>query len=261
MSDRVAIITGAAGGLGHALTRRLGADGMAVVGVDITDGADLQFDLSTSEGNAAMVAGTLERFGRIDVLILNAGVQHVARIPSLAPAEWDRLMRVMATGPFLALQAAWEALTARAGGRVVAVASTSSFIAEPGKAAYVAAKHAILGLVRSAALEAGPEGMTVNAVAPAWMLTPLVTAQISDRARERACSEEEVIAEMLSRQPVARFIDTEEVAAVVSFLVSADASAVNGACIPVGPGGACELALVAVSGLGRPGSVRLSISP
>lgn len=232
LSGRVIVVTGAAGGLGGSLVRVLGDAGALVVATDVRGDGVFLADLRTEEGNRALVEEAVARHGRIDALVLNAGAQHMAPIPEFPLEEWDRLMDVMVKGPFLALKHAWPHI-ARPGGRVVVTASGSSYIAEPFKAAYVAAKHAVAGLVKVAALEGGPLGMTANAVAPGWMRTPMVQNQLEDQVRLRGLSEQEVMADMVDRHPVKRFVETDEVARTIAFLCSDAASGINGAIVPV----------------------------
>lgn len=231
--QRVAIVTGAAGGIGSAIVDALRRDGLAVLPVDVAGDPCFPADIATADGNRAMVGHALDRYGRLDVLVLNAGLQFMAPIPEFPEAEWDRLFAVMAKGPFLAMQAAWTALTARAGSRVVVTASLSGLAGDRYKAAYVAAKHAVVGLVKVAALEAASQALTVNAVAPGWVHTPLVDRQLADQARLRGVSRDEVLRGMADAQPGGRFVEPAEVAAVVAFLASPAASGINGVCLPV----------------------------
>lgn len=232
-STRVALVTGANGTLGRSVVSSLEAAGMQVMRVDIGGSGAESFDVGSEDGCAAMVDRALQLYDRLDVLVLNAGVQHVAPIESFDAEDWARVLDVCLNGPFFAIKAAWPALTARPGGRVVATASTSSFHAEPYKVAYNAAKHGLLGLIKSTAVEGGPHGLTANAVAPSWMRTPMVEQQLADQMTLRDASREDVLAEFLGGQPVKRFIDTEEVAAAIAFLSSPAASAITGTCLPV----------------------------
>lgn len=233
LEGRVAVVTGAAGGLGTAICAGLAEQGAAVVGVDVGPGASFQLDLRTDDGNRAMVEAVLELHGHLDVLVLNAGVQHVSPISSFPVEQWDLIMDVMCKGPFLALQHAWPALTARPGGRVVMTASTSSFVAELYKSAYVAAKHAVVGLVKVAALEGAPHGLTVNAVAPGLMLTGLIEGQLDAQMSLRSRTRDEVVAAMLTESPAERAVEPAEVARLVTFLASDASSGISGVCIPV----------------------------
>jgi 3-hydroxybutyrate dehydrogenase len=236
LSGRVAILTGAAGGLGGATWQALRRAGAAVVPVDVHGDDCLIADVATAEGNRAMVDLALERHGRLDILVLNAGAQAMNPIASYSEADWDRLMNLMVRGPFLAMKFAWPHLTRRPGGRIIVTASTVSLEGAPYKAAYVAAKHAVLGLVKVAALEGAAAGLTANAVAPGWMRTPLAENQIGDHMRLRGISRDEVIAGMVAEQPARRFVETAEVAGLITFLAGEGGSAINGACIPADTG-------------------------
>jgi 3-hydroxybutyrate dehydrogenase len=233
LEERVAIVTGAAGGLGRTVCDVFEHEGAKVVRVDVAGDGCLHLDVGTADGNRAMVEAAVDRHGRLDVLVLNAGTQFVAPLPEFPEEEWDRLFDVMAKGPFLAMKYAWPTLTERPGSRIVVTASGSSYIAESYKSAYVAAKHAVLGLVKVAALEGGPAGLTANAVGPGWMRTPMVEGQLGEQMRLHRLTRDEVIQTMVARHPVKRFVETEEVANTIAFLASARSSGINGSFIPV----------------------------
>jgi 3-hydroxybutyrate dehydrogenase len=237
LGGRVAILTGAAGALGSAIWQSLQDAGATVVPVDLHGDSCLTADVGTAEGNLRMVQAALELHGRLDILILNAGVQAMNPIAEYAEEDWDRLMDVMVKGPFLAMKFAWPYITRQRGGRIIVTSSTLGLEAAPYKAAYVAAKHAIIGLMKVAALEGAPSGLTANAVAPGWMYTPIVERQIQEHMDLRGISREEVIAGMVAEHPGRRFVETEEVAALVTFLASDAAAAISGTCIPVDTGG------------------------
>jgi 3-hydroxybutyrate dehydrogenase len=236
LSGRVAIVTGAAGGLGSAIVQALRQAGATVVPVDVHGDNCLIADVAAAEGNRRMVDLAVERHGRLDILVLNAGAQAMNPIASYAEADWDRLMNLMVKGPFLAIKFAWPQLTRQPGGRIIVTSSTAGLIGAPFKAAYVAAKHAVLGLVKVAALEGAEAGLTANAVAPGWMRTPLADNQIRDHMRLRGISRDDVLASMSAEQPAGRFVDTTEVAGLITFLAGPGGSAINGACIPVDTG-------------------------
>lgn len=236
LQGKVALITGASGGLGQTLCRTLTREGADVVPVDLVGEGAFHADVGTAEGNRAMVEEALRRHGQVDILVLNAGTQKVAPIADYEEQDWDRLMNVMAKGPFLAIKYAWPSLTRQPGGRIVAVGSVLSVVGAPFKPAYVAAKHAVLGLIRAAALEGADAGLTANVVAPGWMHTPIVENQLADLMRVEHRSREEVVAGMMASQPGKRFVETSEVAELVAFLASAEASGINGACLPVDVG-------------------------
>ncbi|MET4359069.1 3-hydroxybutyrate dehydrogenase [Bradyrhizobium sp. RT9b] len=233
LEDRVALVTGAAGGLGKAIVSELRNRGADVHGVDLAGEDVFHADLSTASGNRDMVAHVLATAGRLDILVLNAGCQFVAPLDQFPDAEWERLRAVMLDGPFFALKAAWPALTKSRGGRVVVTASPASYGGAPRKAAYVAAKHGVLGLVRVAALEGAAHGLTVNAVAPGWMDTGMTRNQLEAQAASRGISVDEVIALFRAAQPGDRFVDVREVAAMIGFLASPSASGANGVCVTV----------------------------
>jgi 3-hydroxybutyrate dehydrogenase len=233
LDGRVAIVTGAGGGLGRAICDVFRREGAEVVAVDLAGERCEHLDVGTDAGTARMVQLALERHGRLDALILNAGVQFMAPLAEFPEEQWDRLMAVMAKGPFLAIKHAWPALTERPGGRIVVTASGSSFIGEKYKAAYVAAKHAVAGLVKVAALEGAAHGLTANAVAPGWMMTGLVERQLADQERLNRRPREEIVASWLARSPVERAVDPNEVAETIAFLASPRASGINGAVVPV----------------------------
>lgn len=233
LQGRVALVTGAAGGLGKAIAAELRERGAAVHGADIAGDGVFHADLAAANGNRDMIAHVLAVAGRLDILVLNAGCQFVAPIDKFPDTEWQRLRGVMLDGPFFAMKAAWPALTKSPGGRVVVTASTSSFGGAPGKAAYTAAKHGVLGLVRVAALEGAEHGLTVNAVAPGWMDTGMMRDQLEVQVATMGVSTDEVVARFRAAQPAKRFVDVREVAATIGFLVSPAASGVNGVCVPI----------------------------
>lgn len=232
LDGRVAIVTGAAGGLGSAICEVFEREGAAVVPVDIRGVECFAADAGTAEGNRAMVDEALARHGRLDTLVLNAGLQFMAPIDEFPDEEWNRLLDVMVNGPAHAIKAAWPHLTAQPGGRIVVIGSSLSCVAEPFKAAYVAAKHAIVGLMKVAALEGVPHGLCANAVLPGLMWTELMQRQLVDHERLRGESRETVLERINLLQP-GRAIEPAEVAEMVCFLSSNRASGVAGASVPV----------------------------
>lgn len=226
LAGKVALVTGAAGNLGRVICSVLAENGVSVAGVDIS-GADpgLDFDASTAEGNRDMVRAAIGQHGRLDILILNAARQHVAPIADCSEEGWDSVLNVGLRGPFLAMRSAWPHLVERQGSRIIAIASTSSLVATREMGPYVAAKHGLLGLVRTAALEGAAHGLTANAVAPGWMETPISGAGRLDDAVAYDL--------MLDDSPARRYVSYREVAEAVLFLASDASSGVSGACIPV----------------------------
>ena len=231
------MVTGAASGIGAAIAQRLAGDGWDVLGVDVRGEVDLIADLGTREANAQTVAEALERFGRLDAVVANAGFQHVAPIAQFSEDRWEEVLALLLTSPFLLARYAWPHLVASGEGRFVAIASVHGLVASPFKAAYVAAKHGLLGLVKTLALEGAADGISATAVCPAYVRTPLVQAQIADQARAHGMAEEEVLEKViLASHAVKRLIEPEEVAGVVAFLLGPEGRSLTGAPVTMDQG-------------------------
>jgi 3-hydroxybutyrate dehydrogenase len=216
--SRVALVTGARGGIGGAIVTRLEEDGWRVHGVDVEDG-----DLATREGNRAVVDAALERFGTLDAVVPNAGVQHVAPVRDFPEERWDALLAVLLTSPFLLAKYAWDALAASGDGRICVVASAHALAASPFKAAYVSAKHGVLGLVRTLALEGADVGISATAVCPAFVRTPLAERQVEERGLDA----------VIERHAVKRMLEPSEVADVVAFLLGPSGRGFTGVPVAV----------------------------
>jgi 3-hydroxybutyrate dehydrogenase len=194
-----------------------------------TNGAFVAGDLSKREECRKIVDQTVKTFGQLDILVNNAGFQHIDPIADFPEDVWDRLMAVMLTAPFLLSKYSWNHLIRSGQGRIVNVASLHGVVASPFKAAYISAKHGLIGLTRTAALEGGEHGLTVNAVCPAYVRTPLVEHQIRDQARTRGISQEEVVQQvMLEPAAIKRLLEPEDVANLVVFLCSKAAWGITG---------------------------------
>jgi 3-hydroxybutyrate dehydrogenase len=234
---RSAIVTGAASGIGRAVAARFEEAGMNVLAVDLEPdpegpGVGHAADLTTREGNRGAVEAALERFGRLDVIVPNAGFQHLAPIEEFPEDRWDALIAILLTSPFLLARYGWPALTEHGDGRFVAIASAHALVASPFKAGYVSAKHGVLGLVKTLALEGAERGVTATAVCPGYVRTPLVERQLPDQARRHGVSEERVLEEViLAPHAVKRLIEPEEVADVVLFLLGPSGRSFTG--VPV----------------------------
>jgi len=233
--ERASIVTGAASGIGRAIAARLERDGTRVLAVDLDPalegpGEAVAADLSTRDGNRAAVDAALERFGRLDIVVANAGFQHVAPIAEFPEERWDALLAVLLTSPFLLARYAWDALGQGGDSRFLAVASVHGLVASPFKAGYVAAKHGLLGLVKVLALEGAEHGISVSAICPAYVRTPIVESQLAGQAAATGVSVERVLEDvLLAPQAVKRLLEPEEVAEAAAFLLGPGGRAVTGA--------------------------------
>ncbi len=213
---RVALVTGAAGGIGSAIVERLEADGWLVHGVDVADA-----DLTTPAGNRAVVDAAIARFGQLDAVVANAGFQHVSPIRDFPEEKWDALIALLLTSPFLLAKYAWDALAESGDGRFCAISSVHGIVASPFKSGYTSAKHGVIGLVKTIALEGADVGISASAICPGYVRTPLAEAQVADQARVHGIPPERVEEEVfLAAQPVKRMLEPSEVAGAVAFCLS-----------------------------------------
>ena len=251
-AGHLALVTGSTSGIGLGIAEALAAAGADIVlngfgaaaeieatraalgtrnGVEVLyDGADM----SRPEAIEAMVGRTVDRFGRLDILVNNAGIQHVAPIDEFPPEQWDAIIAINLSAAFHTIRHALPAMKRRGFGRIVNVASAHALVASPFKSAYVAAKHGIAGLTKSVALEVAEQGITVNAICPGYVLTPLVEKQIPDTAKARGITEEEVRRDvLLASQPTKKFVTVEQVAGFTRFLCTDTAASITGAILPI----------------------------
>jgi 3-hydroxybutyrate dehydrogenase len=242
LAGKVAIVTGAASGLGKAIAERLAADGANVVVADISDkGAEVaaaigghfvKGDSAQRADCKALVDAALAKYGTVHILVNNAGFQHVSTIEDFPEDMWEKMQAVMLTAPFLLTRYCWPAMKKQQWGRIVNISSIHGLIASPNKAGYIAAKHGLVGLTRTAALEGGACGITANAICPAYVRTPLVDNQIADQAKTRGIPPEEVIEKvMLEPAAIKRLIEPAEVADFVAYLCSPAAGVITGAAL------------------------------
>lgn len=242
LAGKAAIVTGAASGLGKAIAERLAADGAQVVVADISDkgaevaaalgGIFVRGDSAKREDCKALVDAALAKCGTVHILVNNAGFQHVSLIEDFPEDMWDRMQAVMLTAPFLLTRYCWPAMKKQQWGRIVNISSIHGLIASPNKAGYIAAKHGLVGLTRTAALEGGACGITANAICPAYVRTPLVDNQIADQAKTRGIPEAEVIEKVfLEPAAIKRLIEPAEVADFVAYLCSPAAGVITGAAL------------------------------
>jgi len=234
-AGRKALVTGAASGIGRAITQALVDGGADVLAVDLKpdeDGPGKAFaaDLTTRDGNAAAVQAAVDAFGGLDTVVANAGFQHVAPIAEFDEDRWDGLLSLLLTSPFLLAKYGWDALAGSGQGRFIAIASAHALAASPYKAGYVSAKHGVLGLVRTLALEGAEHDLTATAVCPGFVRTPLVEAQIPGQAKAHGMDEDEVLEKViLAPHVLKRLIEPEEVAGAVLFLLGPSGGAFTGA--------------------------------
>jgi len=237
--QKVALVTGAGSGIGQAIAERLLGDGWQVLGADLRASGEpveiVEADLTTRDGNRHAVESALDRFGRLDAVVANAGYQHVSPIADFPEEHWDRLIALLLTSPFLLAKYAWKSLCdAPGGGRFLVIASAHALAASPYKAAYVSAKHGVLGLVKTLALEGGEAGLSVSALCPAYVRTPLVEKQIADQARAHGISEDRVLQEViLAPHALKRLLEPSEVAEVAAFLLGPAGGGFTGAAVPL----------------------------
>ena len=215
---KVALVTGARGGIGAAIVERLEADDWTVHAVDIDDA-----DLTTREGNQAVVNAALSAHGRLDAIVPNAGFQHVAPVRDFPEETWDRLLALLLTSPFLLAKYAWEPLAASGEGRICVIASAHALTASPFKAGYVAAKHGVLGLVKTLALEGAEVGIAATAVCPAFVRTPLAERQVDERGLDA----------VIEPHAIKRLLEPSEVADLVAFLLGPTGRGITGVALPI----------------------------
>jgi 3-hydroxybutyrate dehydrogenase len=239
---RAALVTGAASGIGRAVAARLCDAGMDVLAVDLNPdpsgpGVPYEADLTDAAANAGAVAAALERFGRLDVVVPNAGIQHVAPVEEFPEERWNTIVSLLLTSPFVLAKHAWPALRESGRGRFIVIASVHGVVASPFKAAYVSAKHGVVGLVKTLALEGANDGITATAVCPGYVRTPLVEKQIGDQARVHGLPEADVLEQViLAPHAVKQLIEPAEVAEVVAFLASPAGRAFTGVAVTMDQG-------------------------
>jgi len=252
---KTALVTGSTSGIGLGIARKLAAGGANLVlngfgntaeietlraelarecGVTVTyDGADM----TKPEQIEAMMKNAIARFGSVDLLVNNAGIQHVAPIDEFPPDKWDSIIAINLSSTFHTTRVALAAMKQKRWGRIVNIASAHALVASPFKAPYVAAKHGIAGFTKAAALEVAEQGITVNAICPGYVRTPLVEKQIPDTAKARGISEEQVVRDvLLATQPTRKFVTVEQIAALTAFLCTEEAASITGAMLSIDGG-------------------------
>jgi 3-hydroxybutyrate dehydrogenase len=252
---KTAIVTGSTSGIGLGIARSLAEAGCNVMLNGFGDAKAIEqertkiakdygvraafhpADLSKSAEIGAMVDATVREFGQVDILVNNAGIQHTAKIEAFPPDRWDAVIAINLSANFHSIRAALPHMRERNWGRIVNIASTHGLVASVEKAAYVAAKHGVVGLTKVVALETAETGITCNAVCPGWVLTPLVEKQIAERAAREKIAVETAKLELLSeKQPSREFATPEQIGALTVFLCSGAAAQIRGAALPVDGG-------------------------
>ena len=254
-AERSAIVTGSTSGIGLAIAKALAQSGHDVMlngfgepdEIEVTRaaladeyGVEVLYsgaDMSRPESIAEMIAAAEQAFGKIDILVNNAGIQYVAPIEEFPSEKWDQILAINLSSAFHLVRATFEGMKTRKFGRIVNISSAHGLIASPFKAAYVAAKHGIVGFTKVVALEGAEAGVTSNAICPGYVWTPLVERQIDDQARSHKIPREAVIRDvLLKNQPNKRFVEVAELAALALFLCSDGGASVTGAALPMDGG-------------------------
>ncbi|MHC6155823.1 3-hydroxybutyrate dehydrogenase [Bradyrhizobium elkanii] len=255
LDGRVALVTGSTSGIGLGIARALAAAGVNVMlngfgapaeiartkdAIEADHGVRAGYsaaDMTSPDAIAEMVAATLADLGRLDILVNNAGIQHVAPLDQFPIEKWDQILAINLSSAFHTTRLALPAMRKQRFGRIINVASAHGLVASPFKAAYVAAKHGIVGLTKVTALETAEDGITCNAICPGYVYTPLVEAQIDGQAKAHGISRDQVIRDvLLAQQPNKRFATVEEIGALTVFLASDAAASITGTALPVDGG-------------------------
>ncbi|MDY7574626.1 3-hydroxybutyrate dehydrogenase [Actimicrobium sp. CCI2.3] len=252
LHKKVALITGSTSGIGLGIARGFAAagcdivlnrfgnpDDIAALRANLADEFVIKVDydgadMSRADEIEAMIKRTHANLGGLDILVNNAGIQHVAPVDEFPLDKWNAIIAINLSAAFHTIRAALPLMKTKRWGRIINVASAHALVASPYKSAYVAAKHGVAGLTKTVALEVAEQGITVNAICPGYVLTPLVAQQIPDTAKARGISEDEVKRTvLLAAQPTRQFVTVEQVAALSLFLAGEDAASITGAIIPI----------------------------
>jgi 3-hydroxybutyrate dehydrogenase len=255
LAGKVSLVTGSTSGIGLGIARALAAAGSDIVINGLGKAEEIKelqreiagqhrvgvtysaADMSRPDAIGKMMEDTLERSGRLDILVNNAGIQHVVPLHEFPPEKWDAILAINLSSAFHTTRLALPAMLANKWGRIINIASAHGLVASPYKAAYVAAKHGLVGLTKVVALETAEQGVTCNAICPGYVYTPLVEAQIEGQAKAHGIGREQVIRDvLLAQQPNKRFASVDELGALTVFLASDAAASITGVALPVDGG-------------------------
>ena len=250
-----AIVTGSTSGIGLGIADALAAAGANVMlngfgeagaiekeraGLETRHGVKALYngaDMTKPDQIRALVAAAAETFGKVDIIVNNAGIQHVAPVEEFPDEKWDAIIAINLTSAFHMAKAAFGGMKARKFGRIINIASAHALVASPFKSAYVTAKHGLLGFTKTIALEGAEFGVTCNAICPGYVKTPLVEKQIPDTAKARGMTEDEVVQKIiLEAQPTKKFVTVEDVAALAVFLAGPNSASITGAAYQIDGG-------------------------
>lgn len=255
LKGKTALVTGSTSGIGLGIAEMLAGEGANIIlnGLGPADeievlrdkisrehGVETRYngaDMSKPAAIEAMVKKVIAEFGAIDILVNNAGIQHVSPIEEFPAEKWDAIIAINLSASFHAIRHALPAMKQRKWGRIINIASAHALVASPFKSAYVASKHGIAGLTKTVALEVAEFGITMNAICPGYVLTPLVEKQIPDTAKARGITEEQVKHDvLLAAQPTKQFVTVEQIAALAVYLARDAAASITGAILPIDGG-------------------------
>lgn len=250
---KTVLITGSTSGVGLGIAKEFAGAGYNIVfngleteGQETAEAIGKEYNVGVFYSPAnmlkpseigSMVNQAIAKFGNIDVLINNAGIQFVSPIEDFPADKWNDIIAINLTAAFYTSKAVWQGMKERKKGRIINIASAHGLVASEYKAAYVASKHGLVGLTKVLALEGAPFGITANAICPGYVKTPLVEKQITEQSKSHGISEKEVIDKiMLTKHPIKQFVSTESIGALVLFLASDTASMITGAAMPIDGG-------------------------
>ncbi|OGA21118.1 MAG: 3-hydroxybutyrate dehydrogenase [Betaproteobacteria bacterium RIFCSPLOWO2_02_FULL_67_26] len=255
LKGKAALVTGSTSGIGLGIAEAFAKEGAHIVLNGLGRPDDIEAlrariagefrvtvrydgaDMTRPDTIESMMRKAVAEFGAVDVLVNNAGIQHVAPVDEFPPEQWNAIIAINLVASFHTIRLALPAMKKRKWGRIINIASAHALVASPYKSAYVAAKHGVAGLTKAVALEVAEQGITVNAICPGYVRTPLVEKQIPDTAKARGITEEQVVRDvLLAAQSTRQFVTIGQVASLARYLASDDAASITGAILPVDGG-------------------------